>query len=258
MELNCPHCGAPIPASDINIQALLAVCGRCDQVFSINREAFARKQKRRPLVTPPRLRVIETTDRLELSFRLVFGPGAVFGLVMASIGALVLSLVMGLAGSEGAPLPVLLIMGIMAAVLAYTVAAFLTTTTCITVDASGLEITSGPLPFPATDDKTLSLHEVKRVFYEQSVEAWPPGMPAHVVRAELTDGSTITLLSSLPYAHARYIAATLNGFLHADDEPAPVLEYGSGDADAAQDDLADDELVAASDDGPASRHARSG
>jgi hypothetical protein len=108
----------------------------------------------------------------------------------------------------------------LAFMMSYLVAAFLTTTTQITADNDRLEIQSGPLPFPISDDKSLRLRGVKRVFFEQTLEAWPPGVPAHHVYAELQDGSRVTLVTSLPYDHAHYIARVLEEFLHpvgADD-----------------------------------------
>jgi hypothetical protein len=227
MELKCRNCGALIPAENINIQELLAVCSRCNHVFEFNRSAVARKPKPHKLKPPARLRVYEDDDRLELSYRLVLGPGPRFGLIMSTIGAVALPLIIIGAARDGAPALILLFFGLLAFVMWYLIAAFLTTTTRISADENQLEIQSGPLPFPASDDKSLRIHDVKRVFFEQTLEAWPPGMPTHHVYAELQDGSRVTLVTSLPYDHAHYIARVLEEFLH------PV---GADDLDVSEED----------------------
>jgi hypothetical protein len=224
MELKCRNCGALIPAENINIQELLAVCSQCNHVFEFSRSAVARKPKPHKLKLPERLRVDEDDDQLALSYRLALSPGAKFGLIMLTIGAVALPLLLVAAARDGAPVLFLLLFGLLAFVVWYLIAVFLTTTTQITVDENQLEIQSGPLPFPISDDKSLRVRDVKRVYFEQTLEAWPPGMPTHHVYAELRDGSRVTLVTSLPYDHAHYIARVLEEFLHPGD--ADDLEAG--------------------------------
>jgi hypothetical protein len=233
MELKCRNCGAPIPAENINIQEMLAVCPACNHVFEFDRGAVARKTKHRIPKRPARLHVYEEDDQLELSYRLVFGAGPTFGLVMCSIGAVVSSILFVGAIRGGEPPGPVLLIGALACVLGYMLAVFVSTTTQIIADEDSLEVISGPIPFPNSDDKRLNSHEIARVYAEPSMTSWAD----HHVYAELHDSSRITLVTSLPYAHAHYIALMLQNYLHSadeeyeDEEAADMIDSDAESAD---------------------------
>ena len=94
MELKCPNCGETIPAENINIQEMVALCGECHHVFEFTRGTVARKAKRHAPPRPERVQVCADDDCLELSYRLVFGPGAKFGLAMATLAATVFTIIL--------------------------------------------------------------------------------------------------------------------------------------------------------------------
>jgi hypothetical protein len=225
--LHCPNCGALITADNINIQQTLAVCSACHHVFDFSNSVLARKPKPRKLKPPARLHVHEDGSRFMLSYRFVFGPGATFGLVMTTLGAIGSALLFLNGHVNREPAPVVFILGLLTLGFWYLLAVFLTTTTRISLDDETLEVQSGPLPFPIRDDKILNTHDVARVVSEQLMETWPTGTTTHHVCAELHDGERIPLVTSLPRAHARYIVHALNAALHETDDLA-VSE--SGDA----------------------------
>ena len=231
MHLKCPGCGAAIPAGQINVHDLIAVCPGCDQVFAFNRETVARKAKRRKLNTPARVQMRKDDQQLTLSYRMVFGPGPKFGAAMVSIGLIAYTVMFLGAARDGAPRGVLILIGALALLFVYLMAVFVTTTTRITADEGGIEVKSGPLPFPIKDDKTISAEDIAQVAFEKTHEVIPPGMPTHNVYAELHDGERINVVTSLPREHARYLAATLDDTLRA-------LEVG----ETMIEDLADDAL----------------
>jgi hypothetical protein len=215
MQLKCPHCGAPIPAENINIQELVALCNECQHVFGFSKSVVARKTKHRRLEPPKRVRAHEGDEHLELSYWLVFGPGSKFGIVMSLIAIVAYgAMFIGAWNGNSSALP-LLLLGLLVALFAYLEAVFLTTTTGISVNGNEMVVTSGPLPFPIKDDKTLSIHDVSRVFFERTTESWPPFMPTHNVYVELQDGERMPLVTSLPREYARYIAYTLDEYVHA-------------------------------------------
>jgi DNA-directed RNA polymerase subunit M/transcription elongation factor TFIIS len=94
MELKCPNCGEVIPAENINIQEMVALCGECHHVFEFTRSAIARKAKRHIPPQPERVQVHVDDDYLELSYRRVFGSGAKFGLAMATLAATVCTIIL--------------------------------------------------------------------------------------------------------------------------------------------------------------------
>jgi hypothetical protein len=184
-------------------------------VFNFKGLVATRKGKPHPGTPPKRLQIREDDDHLDLSYRLVFGPGPKFGGMMASIGAMVLSIILPTMISRGEPAGAILFMGMFMVIAWYLVAVFLTTTTRVHLDEDTLHVQSGPLPFPLKDDKTLNASDIARIFYKESVEVMPSGMPAHNVQAELTDGSQLSVVTSLPRDYAYYIARILDDRLHA-------------------------------------------
>lgn len=210
MALNCPNCGAEISAENINIQDTLALCSQCNHVFNFKGIVAPRKGKPRLGSPPERLHIQEDDDHLDLRYRLVFGPGPKFGAVMATIGAVAMSLLLPNAIAQNEPTGLIMLLGFMILVFWYLLAVFLTTTTRIHLDDDALHVRSGPLPFPIKDDKTVNASDIAQIVYKETVETMPMGMPAHNVHAELTDGSQISVVTSLPREYAHYIARTLD------------------------------------------------
>lgn len=63
MEINCPSCRAPIPATDVNLERMVAKCVACNQVFDFSGQLPAAtgpgKQRRRPAVgLPARMKIL--------------------------------------------------------------------------------------------------------------------------------------------------------------------------------------------------------
>ena len=233
MELQCPHCGASIPAQNVNIQKTLAVCSQCNHVFEFSAMVAARKSK--PRKPPKRLLIHEDGDRLELAYQRAFGAGPKFGLAMATLAAVLLSLLLITQPVKLAASPALgIILGTMTCVFWYVVAVFLTTKTRVMVDSSVVEVRSGPLPFPWSDNRTVNTREVRDVFCEDTVEEWPPalpGMPAHHVSANLFDGDRLRLMTSLPRDYAQYIAGAIDAYLQAEDPGSRLVDTGDLDTE---------------------------
>lgn len=241
MELKCPNCGQTIPAENINIQEMVALCSECHHVFEFTRSTVARKAKRHAPPRPERVQVCADDDWLVLSYRLVFGPGAKFGLAMATLAATVFTIILVGASVNHEPASVRFFLGLLALIFSYAAVAGVTETTTITADHQHLEVSSGPLPFPIKDDKTLNAADITRISFDETYESNSPLPPSYNVYAELTDGARISVVTSLPRPHAQYIAATLDDYLH---ELTDVGIVESGEdllGDSAQLDLPADE-----------------
>jgi hypothetical protein len=193
------------------------------------------RRKKKPRKPPEHLHIHEDDSQLELSFRQVFGPGPKVGLVMTALASAVLPLLLIAFSMRGIPAPVVGFLSLMSCVFWYTLAVFLTTTTRLTVDPDVLEVRSGPLPFPFSDNRIVSTHQIKRVFCEDTVEGWPPGIPgtpAYHVTADLEDGDRIRLLTSLPRNYALYIAEFVDAYLQAEDAVGDLTDASELDTDA--------------------------
>jgi DNA-directed RNA polymerase subunit M/transcription elongation factor TFIIS len=226
MELKCPNCGEFIPVENINIQEMVALCGKCQHVFAFTRSTIARKTKRRIPPQPKRVHVHVNDDGMELSYQLEFGSGAKFGLAMATLAATLCTILLVGTFLSHEPTSLLFVFALIALVFSYVAAVGVTTTTTITADTQHLEVSSGPLPFPIKDDKTLSIADITRISFEETYESNSPLPPSYNVYAELQDGARISVVTSLPRTHAQYIAATLDDYLHEDVD---VGIMGSGD-----------------------------
>lgn len=225
MELKCPNCGKVIPAENINIQEMVALCSECQHVFAFTRNAVARKAKRRIPPQPKRVHVYVDDDGLELSYRLVLGSGPKFGLAMAAFAAILATIFLVSAFLRHEPVQLQFVLALTALFFSYITAMALTTTTTITADLQHLEVSSGPLPFPINDDKTLSTTDIARVSFEESYQSNSPLSPSYNVYAELPDGARISVVTSLPRLHAHYIARVLDDYLQ-EEKAVAVTELG--------------------------------
>lgn len=226
MELKCPNCGKVIPAEHINIQEMVALCGECHHVFEFKRSAVARKAKRRIPLRPERVHMHVDEGFLELSYQFVLGPGPMFGLVMATVGTVVSALLILNAYANREPTSLLFFLGAMTLICTYLFATLVTTTTTISMDDEDLNVSSGPLPFPVRDDKTLGIAEIARITFEETHESNSPLPPSYNVCAELQDGARISVVTSLPRLHAHYIARVLDDYLQ---EEKVVAVTGPGE-----------------------------
>lgn len=233
MELQCPNCGASVPAENINIQELVAVCGECNHVFEVTRRSIARKAQLRKLKPPHRVTTYAVDDSLELSYRLALGSGPKFGVIMATLAAVVTATLLIAAAINREPVSLLFLMSLLVAVYSYVAVANLTMTTTVRAGREVLEVSSGPLPFPLKDDKTLNIPEIVRVFSEETYEPFPP-FRAHNVRAELRDGEKISVVTALPRPHARYIAQVLDDYLHGESDVGSMESGGNRLDEVAQ------------------------
>ena len=240
MKITCRNCGATIPAANINIQEMIALCNDCNYVFALDRRKFARKPKRVIPQRPPRvnLHTQDDDDYLALSYRMALGPGPKIGLFASSAGSVLLSTMLFGMMADGAPGGPILLAGLLLLIALYLLATIVTTTTTISANDDTLQISSGPLPFPISDDKTLELDKIRRIYAEQTLEAFSGGVPANNVYAEMNDSRRVPIATSLPYDYAHYLALLLDGYLRTRTEihELDVAEYDDAlDAEFVQD-----------------------
>jgi hypothetical protein len=231
MALHCPNCGAEIPAENINIQKMAALCSACNHVFAFSADSgTGPKHKRRKLKKPKRLSLEGEGDRLEISYLRVLDQNA-YG-ALAGIGFAALIFTMGFLAvllSPDVPKGTLIVPAVFMIPLWYIIAVILTTVTRITADRESVAIKTGPLPFPNTDAKSLDSDDIIRVFCEETADSQKnqSGTRYYRISAELVDGSQVTLLGSLPQEYAFYITQALEAHLNTPSGIAASLSNGS-------------------------------
>ncbi len=64
MQVQCSTCGGVVPAADVNLDRMLAKCGKCNSVFDISSQVPAagggamERRHRRRVALPSRVRVL--------------------------------------------------------------------------------------------------------------------------------------------------------------------------------------------------------
>ena len=230
MQVKCRNCDEVIPAESINIQEMLALCPACSHVFPLDKSAFARKTKAHKVKRPEGIQVEEVGEQLTLAYRRLYGPGSRFMWVLTTLGGLFYTIMAVGAGTDGSPPGPVLFIGALAAICWYLAAVFATTRTRIMADEHELAIKRGPLPIPFREDKMLDVADIDRVTIQQNNAS---RFPTTYVVAQLRDGTSENLVTSLSHEAARYVAHVLDQYLH---ETADEFSYEAdellGDADA--------------------------
>lgn len=220
VRLTCESCGAPIPAADINVEKLVAKCGRCDSVFAFDPRLGhpTRTPRRRPPM--PRGITVESgepplstaegyrtaaapRERGPLVItRRWFRPLHVFLLVFAICwdGFLVLWYVLGL--STGAPIAMLLFPLLHVAAgagVTYAALTGLVNRTVLRVEGGKLTVRHEPLPWIGNVEiETARLrqlylrrrtHRTKNggMYYTWNVQAETDALEAITILARLHD-----------------------------------------------------------------------
>lgn len=169
MQISCKHCGAEIPAADINLDQLMAKCVKCSAVFSIAEQLvgeLARNIERPETPMPKGFSVEGGTGDLKITRPWL--NESTGGLTVAClIWNGIMAVWYGMAITQG-QWPIAACGSIFALVglgLAYGTLASHLNKTVITVNSSGLEVKSGPIPAPG--NKRLEAMTLKQLYTKQ-------------------------------------------------------------------------------------------
>jgi hypothetical protein len=238
MALNCPNCGASIPALDINIHEMAAVCAACGHVFYFKGELPTRKAKPRKVKHPQQVRIKENDEQLDLSFGSVNWKQPNPLLIMLSIFAVVFSLVY-VAGINDPTVETegLFFLTLLVSSLWYVVATMLALRTRISMGTDALirSIRSPFLLSLSLDEKTLQWDDISQVFCEeteQSKQAESLDRYYHVYLL-FADGRRSVFLRSIPQDYAFYVAQLIEERLQP-GEDAVILTGNEFEDDSEQ------------------------
>lgn len=226
MKMKCPSCGAPVPARNINIQELVAVCEECDTVFGVS-DLVARAKSRlesggkaKNVVheRPPAITLTESDDTFTLDHRWRIQDQWSTATVMLVI-LLVLAVIAGLAIMVRAPIPGLLVMLAAASFPVYSLLALVFNHTRIDVSGNSVTKETGPLPYVGYKRLNFALDEVERFSVRlnqhmdtDSTRHLPADKLFYNLIAEMEDGREIKLLEFENYANTHYAAQELERY----------------------------------------------
>jgi hypothetical protein len=224
--MNCPKCGTIILADDVNIQALVAKCRQCHDVFRVTdqlppaREAGA---PAKPVRVPrPATLVVQDEGDIRVMRRRWFRPMYFFLLFfcVAWDSFLVFWYTMGIFGGAKGGMDWLFFVFPICHVavgvgLTYFVLAGFLNKSYIGVTPDRLYVRHRPVPWPGNID--LPTAAVKEVYIERSYTQQTGNRPVqqmYNVNAVAEDGRSKKVLGGLELPEAQYATQTLNDWLN--------------------------------------------
>jgi hypothetical protein len=200
--MKCPKCHARVAPEDVNVQALIAKCGRCGEVFRIDEElgrngSVTPPELRRP--KPDRLKVEDDGVNRRICYRW-FRPAFLFLVVFCVFWDGFLFVWYSIAFTDAnAPLmmkvfPILhVLVGVF---LTYYVLCTLVNRTVIEVGEDAVSVRHGPLP--AGSSQRVDTAEIVQIYCEEGVVQGRNGASFYYnVHALLKEDRSIKLLRNL-------------------------------------------------------------
>lgn len=225
--MNCPKCDTVVPAEDVNIQALVAKCRRCHEVFRVTDQlppAGEAGSPARPVRVPqPATLVVQEEGDIRVMRRRWFRPVYLFLLFfcIAWDSFLVFWYSIGIFGGPGGGIGWIFFVFPIAHVavgvgLTYFVIAGFLNKSFVGLTPDRLYVRHGPVPWPGNQD--LPTAAVKEVYVEQVASHHRnyhrPVQYTYNLNAVIDDGKTRKLLGGLELPEAHYAAQTLNDWLN--------------------------------------------
>ncbi len=238
-KLKCPSCGAPIPAKNINIQKMAAVCEECDAVFLFDDLPDSVQQhnsaKMKHIEQPEQATIIHTPDSLDLKIKWSIKTEWSFNSVPMAVW-LAVALLIPIVGLFAGKLAITLLIGaLLGALPAYYFLTLLVNSTQVRIENGQLIVRSMPLYYVGYGKKQLNLDEVVRVIAEPT--HYYPMMKQDIslmrredlyydVVAELADGSRKRLIEFFNYEQSFYIVQEVERYLRGEStDNATLFEY---------------------------------
>lgn len=225
MKLLCKNCGAPVPARNVNVQTMTAVCENCDSVFTFEASELIEAGKRRKIERPASFDVQENADglRIHINWRRNLGPlekvvGAVFAIMGSLLTLVTLSIFSDLLNTwQTGEFVAGSILGIIALGLWYLVLMFLVNHSEIRVENDTLSTRHYPLYWPGL---TIAAENIERI----ETEPIENMANYHYLRVVEPNGTRHTI-DNYQVAHAQYLKHRLEHTLFAPPETDPAPSF---------------------------------
>lgn len=237
-KLKCPSCGAPIPAKNINIQKMAAVCEECDAVFvfeDLPNSIQQRTIKAKRISKPERVTIKQQDDSLDLKLKWSIKTEWTYSLVIMGVWLAIALFIILMGVITGGVAEMFVIGGLLGAFPAYYFAMVRINSTYVRVENGQLHIDSKPLYFPGYGKKTLALDEIERIYAEpshyygmmdQNITHTRQEDLFYDVMVEFIDGSRKRLIEFFNYEQSFYIVQEVERYLQGEtNDHNAVFEY---------------------------------
>lgn len=218
MQLKCPNCATVIAARQINVDKLVAVCEKCDAVFSVNPATLpTSERKRRKVPQPEKFELKESAGKLEMSYLFRDHFGWLEAIMIFIIGLINIAALIGLGASlsNGEWLTFVGLM-VLNPFLLYVLASYFTNGHIITLDSDKLTAQETPLRTYILDAE-LNTHDIMRVFTKRAELDDNPANDYYHVRVQMFDQSERNILHYIKRQNAEFIVQMLNESIQGDN-----------------------------------------
>lgn len=218
MRLVCIECGTAIPAANINVNKLIAVCPACNSVFHF--ELHENKVKQRKIKAPERM-VVHDDAPLHLSYDRVFGSenrAALIGIGFATfMFTVIMMTTIGGFLADDMSIFVPLFVGTLWFSFFYTELMLYFTKTRIISDGNQLRAEHEFFPHPLQEkDRSIDIHAIQRVFMEESYSSKRrvDAERSYHLYAETDADSRALILKGVPEKYALFIQQEIMKLVH--------------------------------------------
>ncbi len=222
LQLQCPHCQAPIRYEDMNIDKLIAKCHQCHTLFSFEAQMNQITRQRPEVPLPPGIEAASYLSELDIQINWRKSSNSGFFVFFTIFWNAVLIPFIIIALTQGEWIILLfislhLLVGL--SLFYYTLCIFFNTT-FITVNSRKISVLHKPLKMPFYPDRNVAVDRVSQLFIDKYVESRTNGRPNYAfgVYAHLKNGNHIKLLRGLKnHDQARYIEQEVERFWNIED-----------------------------------------
>lgn len=218
MQLTCPQCQAPIPASDVNVASMAAKCAACDSVFSFADDVAAPSHKPvEPVQLPSRFTIDERGSELIITRRW-FSSVIVFFIFFCLFwdGFLVVWYIIAFTGQSPLIMKIFPIghLAVGVGLTWFTIAGVFNRTT-IAVNYDRLSIRHRPIPW--FGNREIPANHIEQLFVDTGFTQ--NNRQTYRVRARTNRSKTIKLIGGLKNREeALFIEQQVEKFLGIDDQ----------------------------------------
>jgi len=160
LEITCPDCHRAVEADDVNINNLIGKCSNCDSVFSIkeqlgglvrhNQSSGLSSVKRPPIAKPENITIANSGVTLSISYSWSNTAARIFMTFFCAFWDIFMIVWFAIAISSGewAMAAFGIIQALVGVAMTYSCVAMWVNSTFLRVDATEINVSHGPLPWP--------------------------------------------------------------------------------------------------------------
>lgn len=214
----CPSCEEEVSADHLNLQNMVAKCGSCHVIFSIEEELEdlkVKKEMKQEIIRPEGIDLFYYKDDLDITIQQHIQGVDAFGLAMFPILACFFILIYF---AKGMPIIFPIVSTLGAAYFIYRALNYSGNKTYIDVSDKFLSIKSRPKNFKK--DKTYAVNEIDQLYLKHAVDG-SGYYSIYMIINGMEGQKHIKLLTLNTLSKAKYLEQEIERYLHIEDRKVP-------------------------------------